>query len=157
MVTTVLDISVPVYRNTVLYELHSIMNMANTSGCPVAKAIFAKVVTQVESGQLQQDNSHAMWQARMDAKADILFQRNQPRSPGQSEYQGNQKQQSSNSQAKKVALQDPRKEVPCYRYNRNYCPHPYDHDDTKLPQKYVHVCDISHKGKKCPANLEMKH
>ena len=41
MILTILDIQLPMFRHAVLYELKAIMDMASSSGWPVAKAIFA--------------------------------------------------------------------------------------------------------------------
>ena len=116
----------------------------------------------------------------IDAKSDLCLGKIQftmpvvPEDPPQTQshsyqrqpHQQNGRQHMSHSQQKRQALNGPRKELPCLAYNRNYCREHFDHNDNKIPHRYLHVCefcfyrpdaeDIRHKGKGCIHNPSFK-
>ena len=157
MLSRVLDLHLPMHRLAMLNEVKAIMDTATSSGWPVAKSIFGEVMAKIETGKIQWTDSYSLWQARVDAKADVAMsnkQDNSQRAYGMQHYG-----QLSNTKAKRQS-QMFRTELPCKNFNWNFCKEHGDHDDIKLPQRYVHVCifcmnrpeikDKRHKAKKCP-------
>ena len=154
MLANVLELSLPMHRVAMIREIKAVMDTATTSGWPVAKSIFGDVMAKIESGCLQWTDEYALWQARVDAKSDVTmgFQRENSRSTHSASYQ--YYGQVSNTQAKRHIAQ------PYHRnYNWNFCRDHSDHNDVKLPQKYMHICafcfsqpdvkDKRHKAKHC--------
>ena len=155
------------------------MDTATSSGWPVARIIHREVMGKIEQGALQWEDKDGMWQARVDAKSDLCLGKIQFNIPvaadTPAQYNSHSfsqpphhqsRQYTSNSQQKRQALNGPRKELPCIAFNRNYCKEHFDHNDSKIPHRYLHVCEfcfyrsdvehIRHKGKSCIYNPRFK-
>ena len=81
MISTILDLNLPLFRNAMLVELREIMDTTTTCGWDVGKALFAATMTKIEEGKLQWDDANALWQTRMNAKSDMSMVKNRNPSP----------------------------------------------------------------------------
>ena len=146
------------HRIAMLKETKAVMDTATTSGWPVAKFIFGDVMSKIESGKLQWCDEYALWQARVDAKADVARGMKRENSPHKGGNGNHPYGATSNTQAKRQA-QIYRVKMPCKNFNWSFCREHSDHNDPKLPQRYVHICqycinrpgvkDKRHKVKHC--------
>ena len=73
MLANVLELSLPMHRMAMLKEIKAVMDTATTSGWPVAKFIYGDVMSKIEAGKLQWVDEYALWQARVDARADVAM------------------------------------------------------------------------------------
>ena len=158
VLANILELSLPIHRVAMIKELKAVMDTTTNSGWPVGKSIFGDVMAKIEAGKLHWTDDYALWQARVDAKSEVAMGRKRENSPQPQGTATHYYGHSSNTQAKKQA-QAYRKEMPCRNYNWGTCREHLNHNDVKLPQRYLHVCqfciykpdvkDKRHKAKHC--------
>ena len=158
MLANILELSLPTHRVAMIKELKAVMDTTTNSGWYIGKSIFGEVMGKIEAGKLSWTDDYALWQARVDAKSDVAMGRKWDSSPQPQGTATNHYGSTSNTQAKKQA-QMFRKEMPCKNYNWGFCQEHLDHNDVKLPQRYLHMCqfcmhkpdvkDKRHKAKYC--------
>ena len=73
--TTIMDLSLPIFKQAMLNELRELMNITSTAGWSAGKSVFAEIMTRIEQGRLQWDDAQALWQIRVDAKTDVYMGR----------------------------------------------------------------------------------
>ena len=146
MITTIMDVSSETMRNAMYYELKEVMDTCTSSGWIITRAIFADMMTKLEqggcSGLTMAHCGTSGWMPKLilswDPGGRSRHHLNPP-PPKQKSHNGNQRRGNN-------TYQGPWRELPCFNYNRTFCKESKDHDDPKLPQRYIHVWVLSFNG-----------